>query len=150
VRAFVVRLAFGKAFVTIKTQRIGCSASILATGERTMSERPPANFETIVTIFVNQAYMGLGALKDEEGDPIIELPLAKHAIDLLGVLEEKTKGNLTAPERNFLENTLYEVRMRYLRIAQNPPQKKPKPEPSPDAAPNEATSAPSEEPPDAS
>ena len=99
-----------------------------------MNERSQPNFGMIVSIFVNQAYMGLGAMADDDGDPIVELPLAKHAIDLLGVLEEKTKGNLTAPERNYLENTLYELRMRYLRVSQNPPQKKPKPEPSETAA----------------
>jgi hypothetical protein len=104
----------------------------------------------IVSIFVNQAYMGLGAMSDDDGDPIIELPLAKHAIDLLGVLEEKTKGNLTAPERNYLENTLYEVRMRYLRVSQNPPQKKPKPDTSDQTAGTDAPPEPTpqEEPPD--
>lgn len=105
-----------------------------------MNESSPPNFETLVTIFVHQAYLALGALKDEDGDPIIELPLAKRAIDLLEVLEEKTKGNLTAPERNFLENNLYEVRMHYVRVAQNPPKKKPKAEKTENPTSSEASS----------
>ena len=39
----------------------------------------------------------------------------KHIIDTIEMLEEKTKGNLTAPEANFLANTLYELRMGYVR-----------------------------------
>jgi hypothetical protein len=40
----------------------------------------------------------------------------KHIIDTIEMLEEKTKGNLTAPESNFLSNTLYELRMNYIRV----------------------------------
>ena len=46
---------------------------------------------------------------------VINLPLVKHIIDTIEMLEEKTKGNLTAPEANFLANTLYELRMGYVR-----------------------------------
>ena len=46
------------------------------------------------------------------------LPVAKHTIDTLIMIQEKTKGNLTAPESNLMENLLYELRMTYLRAAQ--------------------------------
>ncbi len=45
--------------------------------------------------------------------------LAKHHIDVLGVLEKKTKGNLTAEEKSILDQALYEVRLRYVQVAQS-------------------------------
>ena len=91
------------------------------------SERtfPPATFETLVGFFVQQAYMGLGTIRNPDTDePLIDLPFAKHMIDLLGVIEEKTRGNLTAPERNYMENTLYSLRMTFVRVKENPPRSK--------------------------
>ena len=44
--------------------------------------------------------------------------MAKHHIDTLAVLEEKTSGNLTDEEKKLLDNALYEVRMRYVQVAQ--------------------------------
>ncbi len=43
-----------------------------------------------------------------------DLNMAKHSIDMLGMLEEKTKGNLTEDEEKYLKHTLYELRMNYL------------------------------------
>ena len=48
----------------------------------------------------------------------VDLDLAKHHIDILGLLEEKTKGNLTDEEKKLLDQALYEVRMQYVQIAQ--------------------------------
>jgi hypothetical protein len=45
------------------------------------------------------------------------LDAARHVIDLLAMLEEKTRGNLTAAERQFLEQVLYELRMRFVSAA---------------------------------
>jgi hypothetical protein len=53
-----------------------------------------------------------GAEGEEPQKP--NLAYAKHAIDLLGVLEEKTKGNLTLEEKRMLENSLTELRFRYV------------------------------------
>ena len=49
----------------------------------------------------------------EENTP--NLPYAKHAIDLLAVIEEKTRGNLTLEEKRLLENSLTELRFRYVK-----------------------------------
>jgi hypothetical protein len=102
--------------------------------------RPRADFLSLVEMFVHQAYLGLGAATDSEtGKPILELPVARHAIDMLGVLEEKTKGNLTAPERNYLENVLYQLRMTFLRV-ESAPREEERPEaprPSPADSPAE-------------
>ena len=63
------------------------------------------------------------------------LPVARHAIDTLGMLQEKTKGNLAAPESNLLENLLYELRMSYLRmVKQDEDESEEKPETEVDAA----------------
>ena len=59
-------------------------------------ELPPADFRALVGAFASQAMMSLGAYADPQtGRPVIDIMGAQYAIDLLGVLEEKTKGNRT-------------------------------------------------------
>lgn len=53
-----------------------------------------------------------------------DLNMAKHSIDMLGMLEEKTKGNLTEDEEKYLRHTLYELRMNYLDEMKKGPEKK--------------------------
>jgi hypothetical protein len=50
-------------------------------------------------------------------EPAVNLDMAKYQMDMLGVLEEKTKGNLTPTEQHLLDAALYEVRMRYVSVA---------------------------------
>ena len=50
------------------------------------------------------------------------LPAAQQMIDILALLEEKTRGNLTAEERQLLEQVLYELRLRYLEASKQPAQ----------------------------
>lgn len=80
-------------------------------------ELPPASFSTLVQSLVTQVYFYLGELVPRGGQPVIDLDSAKHNIDLLGVLEEKTKGNLTPEETRLLETALYELRMRFVNVA---------------------------------
>jgi len=61
--------------------------------------------------------LGLIRLGNEEASQP-NLPLARHAIDMLAMLNEKTRGNLTTEERRELENTLTELRFRYVQAAQ--------------------------------
>ncbi len=79
---------------------------------------PPASFEFLIASFIMQAQMQLGmfAMPGTEGEEPQKpnLVYAKHSIDLLGVLEEKTKGNLTLEEKRMLENSLTELRFRYV------------------------------------
>lgn len=78
---------------------------------------PPASFEFLIASFIMQAQMQMGmfAPPDSEGEENKpNLAWAKHAIDLLGVLDEKTKGNLTLEEKRMLENSLTELRFRYV------------------------------------
>lgn len=79
---------------------------------------PPANFETLLSSFVTQALFAMGAIPDPQtGKPALHLDLARYQIDMLGVLEEKTKGNLSDEETKMLAGTLYELRTRYVQVA---------------------------------
>ncbi len=78
-------------------------------------ELPPADFTMLVSSLATQALLLLNPQSDPEtGKPVMNLDLAKHSIDLLGVLEEKTKGNLTEQEKSLLDTALYQVRMAYV------------------------------------
>lgn len=80
---------------------------------------PPATFEFLVISLRWQAEMQLGMYGAEtEGDPPRDLEGARHSIDLLGMLQEKTKGNLRLEEQRLLENTLTEMRFRYVQAVE--------------------------------
>lgn len=77
---------------------------------------PPMNFITFLGDLVTTGQLYLEGIRNPETDEVIvNLGLVKRIIDSIEMLEEKTKGNLTAPEANFLSNTLYELRMGYIR-----------------------------------
>jgi hypothetical protein len=83
---------------------------------------PPATFEFLLLSLRSQAEMHLGLLSwaeapGEESRIPVDLPLARHLIDLLGMLQEKTRGNLALEEQRLLENTLTELRFRYVQRA---------------------------------
>lgn len=75
-------------------------------------ELPPVTFSSFVVSLAASAMRNLGDGPDAE----VNLPLAKHSIDVLGVLHDKTKGNLDDEEARLLEAVLYETRMKYLAI----------------------------------
>jgi|SRR6185312_8839324 len=79
---------------------------------------PPADFSFLISSLMFQAQLELGLLHlgEEKGRPEPNLPRAKHSIDLLGVLEEKTKGNLSIEEQRLLENGLTELRFRFVQV----------------------------------
>jgi hypothetical protein len=77
---------------------------------------PPIDFISFISDFITTARLYLQGFQDPETEQVIvNLGLAKRMIDTLEMLEEKTKGNLTAPESNFLVNSLYDLRMGYVR-----------------------------------
>ena len=76
----------------------------------------PVSFEHLVQSMYMTAMMGLGAGTQPGEKPRIDLMGARQTIDLLGVLGEKTKGNLTADEQRLLESALFELRMMFLEI----------------------------------
>jgi hypothetical protein len=87
-------------------------------------EIPPADFSFLVESILMQTQMQLGLLHMEgeptEGEEATEpnLPIARHSIDLLAMLQDKTAGNLTAEEHRLLENGLTEVRFRFVQVAE--------------------------------
>jgi hypothetical protein len=82
------------------------------------AQLPPADFRTLVAMLSTQAMLALGVIPTAEGGPPdVQLPLARHFIDLLGVLEDKTRGNLSDPEHKMLEQTLHELRMAFLELS---------------------------------
>jgi hypothetical protein len=71
------------------------------------------------------AMLQLGLMHEEGGQPRIDLIGARQTIDTLSLLSEKTKGNLTSAEENFLQNCLYELRVAYVEVTNalaRPPQ----------------------------
>ena len=77
---------------------------------------PPIDFISFISDLITTARLYLQGFRDPETEQVIvNLGLAKRMIDTLEMLEEKTKGNLTAPESNFLVNSLYDLRMGYVR-----------------------------------
>lgn len=76
----------------------------------------PVGFEHLVQSMYMTAMMALGAGTQPGEKPRIDLMGARQTIDLLGVLSEKTKGNLTADEQRLLESALFELRMMFLEI----------------------------------
>lgn len=82
-------------------------------------EHPPAmSFEQIVHSVYMTAIMQLGGATPEGQQPQVDLMGARQSTDMLGVLEEKTKGNLSPEEARLLENALFELHMGFLEITQ--------------------------------
>jgi hypothetical protein len=81
---------------------------------------PPATFEFLVFSLKMQAEMRLGLLKLGEGmDEEVNLPAARHAIDMLAMIAEKTKGNLSLDEQRLVENSLTELRFRFVQVSES-------------------------------
>lgn len=81
-----------------------------------MNESPSAlDFTTFILSVSSAAFMGLGLTPQPGTDkPEIDLELARQNIDLLELMKEKTKNNLTTEEQKLLDNILFETRMRYV------------------------------------
>ncbi len=85
---------------------------------------PPIDFISFITDLITTAHLYLQGFRDPETEEVIvNLGLAKRMIDTIEMLEEKTKGNLTAPETNYLANSLYELRMNYVRAVNSQKEK---------------------------
>jgi uncharacterized protein DUF1844 len=77
---------------------------------------PEINFATFIISLNASALLHLGAMEDPAtGKKVKNLPIGKQTIDILGMLEEKTKGNLSKEEENLLKNILYDLRMIYVK-----------------------------------
>lgn len=84
-------------------------------GQGHPQELPKADFQTLVGTLVSQALMYMGAFPDPEtGRAVVSLEYARFHIDLIAVLEEKTKGNISTDEAAELKQVVAELRMRYV------------------------------------
>jgi len=79
---------------------------------------PEIDFNSFIFSLSTSALIQLGEIEDPFTQKLGKnLPLAKQTIDLIGMLKEKTKGNLTSQEERVIENILYDLRMRYVKAA---------------------------------
>jgi hypothetical protein len=92
---------------------------------------PTMNFDRLVQSLYMTAAVQMGAGTAPNEQPRIDILGARQSIDMLSVLDEKTKGNLTEQEKRLLQNALFDLRMSFLEItnaiansAQRPPQSK--------------------------
>ena len=86
---------------------------------------PGIDFATFVMSLSHSAFLHLGEAPDPETNKIeTNLPLARQTIDLLAVLEEKTKGNLTGDEERLLGQVLFDLRMRFVEVQKRAEAKK--------------------------
>jgi hypothetical protein len=79
---------------------------------------PAIDFQTFVLSLCHSVLVHLGdAPNPVDGTERVNLPLARQTIDLLNVLQEKTRNNLTGEEERTLGQALYDLRMRYVEVA---------------------------------
>lgn len=88
--------------------------------EAQVPEMPPADFMGLISMLATQAFYALGLIrpedqKDEDIEP--DLVMAKFHIDMIGMLEEKTKGNLDNEEQQLLSSTLSQLRMLFVNLS---------------------------------
>jgi hypothetical protein len=79
---------------------------------------PPGTFAALVSMLTTQALFALGLIRvrgEEERGP--DLEMARYNIDMLEMLSEKTKGNLTPEEQKMLKNTLSDLHMGFVSVA---------------------------------
>ena len=82
-------------------------------------------FERLVASLYMTAMVQLGLIREEGAEPLADLVGAQQTIDTIGLLAEKTRGNLTDAEASLLQNSLYELRMAFVEITNalaRPPQ----------------------------
>ena len=75
---------------------------------------PEIDFSTFVLSLGSSALAHLGEVPDDDGESQLNLPMAKQTIDLLGLLQAKTRGNLDDGEEKLLASLLYDLRIKYV------------------------------------
>lgn len=82
-------------------------------------EIPEASFSSLVLMLATGSLQNLGLFPNPMSNKVEKnLPLARRTIDTLGILKEKTKGNLKGDEEKLLEELLYDLRMKYLTVSE--------------------------------
>jgi hypothetical protein len=78
---------------------------------------PPLDFTTFVLSLAHSALMTLGEVAGPDGQGHVDLPLARQTIDLIGLLQEKTRGNLTGEEERLLDQVVVDLKMKFVEVA---------------------------------
>ncbi len=86
-------------------------------GQGPMGLPEKLGFKELISLFATQALMYLGAIPDHSGRSMVSLEVAKLNIDLLAVVQEKTKGNLSEDEQEMIDGTINELRMQFVEVA---------------------------------
>ena len=77
---------------------------------------PEVNFNSLIFSLSSSALLHLGDIADPQtGETREDLPMAKHSIDIISMLKDKTKGNLDNEEQKFIDNILTDLRLRYVK-----------------------------------
>lgn len=80
---------------------------------------PPPSLMLLVSTLATQAMAAMGQVPGDDGKPLpVNLPYAKHFIDMIGVLEEKTQGNVTDEEKQQISDALHQMRMFFVTVSQ--------------------------------
>jgi hypothetical protein len=88
-------------------------------GEKDLPPLPEVNFASLIFSLSSTALFHMGEIADPgTGETTKDLRLAKHTVDTIAMLKEKTKGNLTGDEEKFLDSILADLRWRYVKAAQ--------------------------------
>ena len=87
-----------------------------ALGAQHRPDAMKATFETFVAEIYMTAMLQLGLLHEQGQQPRVDLVGARHSIDLLIMIEEKTRGNLTDVEKNILQDCLFRLRMAFVEV----------------------------------
>jgi hypothetical protein len=99
----------------------GAEKSAAKSKDPGLPDLPKLDFSTFVLGIIGSAYVHLGDAPSPDGSMDQDLVLARQNIDLLGLLQEKTKGNLMGDEERLLDQALYDLRMRFLEVAKEAP-----------------------------
>ena len=80
---------------------------------------PEASFENLINMLAVEAVMHLGLIENPAGERSVDLGAARHMIDMLGMLEEKTRGNLNQMEVELVEGVLSDLRMQFVSVSRS-------------------------------
>lgn len=93
----------------------------LKAGADTQTDAPDMTFGTFLVSLSTQVLLSLGEIPDPmTGQRTRDLPAAQQLIDIIGILRDKTRGNLDRDEEGLIESILFDLRMKYVEIARQP------------------------------
>ena len=92
-------------------------AAAATPGGRRRRELPDPDFNALLSTMLTQANYALGEYAGPEGEPVVDLDTARFQLGLIGVIEARTRGNLSVDEQATLDSALYELRSRYVSVA---------------------------------